>query len=355
MMTWIKNHPAQTAAVALSISLAASTVELYQAHSTSVRSLDNRSGFPAAASAFVAPKSESAFLDTALHAAQSPGIWKVNSPTAPRLFASEPYVAINGKLLRPAGQTFYRPVPNDWLIEHSLDVLNSNILREDPDKDGFTTLQEWEGIDGLSHLSDAGEHVTRNGRPLPKDSTNPVDPNSHPPYYTRLALERVEQIPFHLKFLGHDAHGKNPGKVTVQINATPGRTEFVEVGKSLEHAPVHVRAFERKEAPGPDGTTKDVSEVVVVDRRTGQEVTLPKGQEVNSPESYAILRFDWTQPDAAASAREPLRFRLRKNDTFQLPPEPQVYRVAAIRADAVDVILASGELHSVFAHGPAQK
>src|SRR5436190_21150775 len=84
MITWIKNHPAQTAAVALSLSLAASTVELYRAHSSSLLSLENRFGSPASASAFVAPDSDSEFLDTALRGPQSPGTWKVSSPNAPR-------------------------------------------------------------------------------------------------------------------------------------------------------------------------------------------------------------------------------------------------------------------------------
>src|SRR5687768_3707941 len=35
MMTWIKTHPAQTAVIALSISLSASTVELYREHASS--------------------------------------------------------------------------------------------------------------------------------------------------------------------------------------------------------------------------------------------------------------------------------------------------------------------------------
>ena len=92
-----------------------------------------------------------------------------------------------------------------------------------------------------------------------------------------------------------------------------------------------------------------------MDRRTGQEVTLPQGQVVNSPDSYAILRYDWKSPKSAETANTPTHFRLRKNETFRLPPEDHVYRVAEIRADAVDLTLATAELYTVRARKTAQK
>ena len=255
MLTWIKTHPAQAAVVALSFSLTASSLELYR-ESSSIRlnkgTLDPR---PTTAAPIQAPEYNPAPLDHALAAAQSPRAWN-SEPDAGRLFASKPLVNIKGRLETVAGKMFHPPVPNDWLLKYGLDPMDSSVLLTDPDLDGFTTLQEWEGLDAVSHLDDLGKPVTVSGQPLVDDSTSPIDPKSHPGYHTRLALERVEQIPFHLRFLSHDVDPTNPDRITVQINATPGRTEFVEVGASLKHAPVDIRSFTRKEVPGIDGTTR---------------------------------------------------------------------------------------------------
>jgi hypothetical protein len=151
----------------------------------------------------------------------------------------------------------------------------------------------------------------------------------------------VEQIPFHLRFLEHDENPRNPKDITVQINAVPGRTEFVEVGKSMKYAPFDVQSFSRKSAPGPDGTARDVSSIVVIDKRTQQPVTLIKGELANSPESYAILLYMWTDP-LGNGPKTPTEIRVKNGQRFQLPPTNETYRVAAIEKDRVEIILPDG-------------
>jgi hypothetical protein len=344
MMTWIKNHPAQTAVAALSLSLAASTVELYREHASLPSRMAGSSVHSPSAATLDVEGSE-AGRDSA--AGVSSRLWQTGAPKEGRLFAAKRYVVLDGQLQRLEGKMFRPPVPNDWLLSFGLDPLASDVLSADPDKDGFTTLQEWEGADAQSHLEGGKPVPTAGGGELKDDSTNPVEAAVHPPYHTRLVLERVEQIPFHLRFLSHDTDSKNPLKITVQINAVPGRSEFVEVGQPLKHAPFDVRSFARKDAARPDGTAKDVSEVVVIDRRTGEQVTLPKGEVVNSPESYAILRYDWAPGEVEPRAKEPVRLRLRKNETFRLAPEALIYRVAQIRPDGVDLVLPDGGMATV--------
>jgi hypothetical protein len=343
MIPWIKGHPAQTAVLALSIGLGASSIELYCRQSPSPQP-----GIDVAAvgSREIVPGSAESPTDRTIAAARADDVDRADPW---RLFAAKRYVAIGGQLQRVEGRMFHPPVPNDWLLKHGLDPVLSDVLTSDPDKDGFTTLEEWEGADARTHSDKTGKAVTDgDGHSLGDDSTSPIDPAEHPRYHTRLFLERVEQIPFRLRFLAHDTDTRNPQQVTVQINAVPGRTEYARVGESLKHAPFDIRSFHSKEAPGRDGTTIDASEVVVVDRRTGEAVTLPIGKIADSPESYAILRYDWPAPTRpVSSALEAARFRLRKNETFRLPPNSDAYRVVQIRADGVDLVCPDGAHYTV--------
>lgn len=105
------------------------------------------------------------------------------------LFVSVPYIAksevdpsgqVKTELLDPytddPNGMIHKPVPNAWLIEHNLDMLAGNVLDQDPDGDGFTNLDEYNG------------------------KTDPNDPKSHPPYWTKLVLTRFQRIPFRLLY-----------------------------------------------------------------------------------------------------------------------------------------------------------
>jgi hypothetical protein len=88
--------------------------------------------------------------------------------------------------------------------------------------------------------------------------------------------------------------------------------------------------------------------VVVVDRRTKQDVTLVLGKLANSPESYAILSYLWTDP-REKTPKGAQEIRVKQNMVFQLPPDQKSYKVAAIEKDHVDIILPSGETYTVSA------
>ena len=344
MMHWIKSHPGQAAVVALSISLAISSVQLYRESTEALPRAREKVQTPEASSVVSADQSP---VDRAISSAREPGMWPADPHK--RLFASKAYVLVDGVLQRPDGGMFHPPVPNRWLMEHGLNPVDRDVLESDPDHDGFSTRLEWDGMDAVSHLDHERKAVLSDANTrLPADSTNPVDAASHPPYHTRLQLAKVEQIPFHLRFLGYDENPRDPKDVTVQINAVPGRTEFIEVGKSLKYAPFEVQSFSRKSAPGPDGTARDVSSIVVIDKRAQQPVTLVKGELANSPESYAILLYTWIDP-RGNGPKSPTEIRVKNGQRFQLPPTKETYRVAGIEKDRVDIILPDGARYAVKA------
>jgi hypothetical protein len=317
MITWLKHHPAESAVAVLSFAALSSSIHLLHLQ-TQFRASVRVPSFHVAGEDLLGTP-DSTPLDQALEAIQAPSQWTPH-PQRGRLFASKPYVGVAGKLERPEGRVFHPPVPNDWLLEHGLDPLSPSVLTEDPDRDGFSNLLEW-----------------NHGTP-----TNPTQAQSHPPYHTRLVLEKIERIPFQLRFETYDV-GVG-GKITVQINPQHGRSEYVGVGEPLKYSPFTVTGFTEKTAPQPDGTTKDFSEVTVRDHRTNRTVTLPFRQNVDSPESYAILRYDWSAPASNASAP---RFRQRPGDNFILPPTGESYRLKAILSDTVELGLPDGTSHTL--------
>jgi hypothetical protein len=118
----------------------------------------------------------------------------------------------------------------------------------------------------------------------------------------------------------------------------------------IPNSPYRLETFQEKTQPGLDGTVKDISELTLLNQKTGRKVVLPLGVVVNSPESHAVIRYLWApfgeQPvvDGKASAV----MQKRRDDEFSLPPEMErKYRVLDIRADEVDVRLPSGETHTL--------
>ena len=100
---------------------------------------------------------------------ETPTLWAPKKE-AGSLFVSEKYLIQDNKPVLLLSGTVHAPVPNDWLIEHNLDITDPDVLNEDPDKDGFTNLDEWKG------------------------GTDPNDPKSHPAYITKLRLEKLSLI-----------------------------------------------------------------------------------------------------------------------------------------------------------------
>lgn len=344
-MNWIKKNPAQFGLAVVSVGLLASSYFLYANFSAFPELFADSQRAPSPSKEI--PVIETTSIETASKAVTAPGTW---TPSKGRLFASKVYVAKDGQLkgITGDGEPFHPPVANAWLLKYNLELLSPTVLGEDPDRDGFSTRLEWDGMDSISHLSDTtpfGPISGADGKQLPDDSTNPVDANSHPPYHTRLFLKDVVNIPFRLRFMSYDINPKKPQDITVGINTVDrgGRTYFLPVKgpnpaeSDIPGTKFRVEKFEKKEAPGADGTTNDVSELTVLNKESGALLVLPLNKIVDSPDSYVILTYDWVLQKID-------KINKQKGQTFNIPPETdKVYKVIDIRTDEVDIQLPSGE------------
>ncbi len=342
-MDWIKKNPAQLSLAIVAILGIAMTALLW----TKVSGFDSQFASSRGGSISSAKVDElnTETLDNAKTALATPVNWPNPPKAGSKLFISKLYVIIDGKLVPPGDRSFHPPVTNEWLDKYDFNVLGQNVLNEDPDGDGFTNIEEWNGLDARSHLDMNGQPVIgADGKPLPDDSTNPKDPISHPPYHTKLELVRVAFVPFRLILKSYDApaNPKQPKDVTVQINTKDlkNRTTFVAVGEDVPGTKFKVDSFKRKEIPGKDGTTEDVSEATLLNKETGEQIVLPLKKEVDSPDSYATFRYKWVKPPNGAKTPD---FTKRRGETFTLEPDKdKTYKLLKMRGQEAEIELPDG-------------
>ncbi len=340
-MDWIKKNPAKFALAVAAILAIAATVFLYTKVSAFDGSFDTVRGTSVSNAAVEKLNTEA--IDKAAQAIGAAVDWQPGKESG-KLLVSRLYVLKDGKLIPPTGSMFHPPVPNEWLLKYKLDPLAGSVLGSDPDKDGFTTLEEWNGLDAISHTDNLGQPVMgADGKPLPDDSTDPTKPESHPPYHTKLELAKVVYIPFRLRVMSIDVPPKinKPSDVTVQINTIDlkNRTQYVVVGDDIPGTKFKIESYEHKEVPDKDGTKKDVSEVTISNKETGAKTVLPLLQVVDSPDSYAVFRYKWVQPGGQSTPE----FSKRRGDSFALPPEPdKTFKVDEIKGREATITLPSG-------------
>ncbi len=250
-----------------------------------------------------------------------PGLWQNRVVDRQRLpvFASIPYIAktVAGKdgppvvsLTNPytddPNGILHPPVPNLWLIDHNQNLLDSNVLEQDSDGDGFTTLDEY-----LGH-------------------TDPENKDSHPPYWTKLFLKQFVRIPFVLRF-----EARNGEKFLVNtVGDEDAPTQFVKLNDTVQFKDTKfkVTKFEEKHKM-VDGINKDVSELTLVNTKNGQVIVLPKEADVDSPTTYAVFSYLWTGPGARP------QFAVLRGGEFTLKPEDNVkYKVIEMSDTAIRVL-----------------
>jgi hypothetical protein len=145
----------------------------------------------------------------------------------------------------------------------------------------------------------------------------------------RLEVAEIVSIPFRLRFMSADFDPKKPRPTTVQLQMIDGvgRSHFISAGETIPQTNIRFESYVQKEIVMPDGGTKEVSEVTVTNTKTGVKATLPKGQVVNFPESYAVLR----DPGAPGGKASP-DIRGTVGNSFSLPSDPKrKYKIGAIK------------------------
>lgn len=245
---------------------------------------------------------ETEALEQAKQALEKPAAW---APHQGLLFVSRKYVI--GKdadskenilidPFEPGSTPLHASVPNEWFLKNGLEaaILENDVLEQDPDKDGFSNLDEYAG------------------------KTNPVDPQSHPSYLTKLRLKKFIQVPFRLKFEAYD-------EGSFQINTVDVRqpTQFVKLGDPIAGTKFKVVKFEKKSVLNPaTGIDRDISELTVENTETNTQVVLVVGTLVNSADQYARFGFLWDGTE----------FTVKKLQTFSLKPESDVvYKLIDIK------------------------
>jgi len=160
------------------------------------------------------------------------------------------------------------------------------VLTQDPDGDGFTNLDEWQG------------------------HTNPIAKNSHPDYLTKLKLKASTEEPFRLMFSSwvEDTFGIN----TIDLKQP---TQFLKVGDIIAGTRFKIVKFTEKYQPNQYGTNVDVSELTLEQEETKEQLTLVKEKVAISPESVATLVYSWGE------LRE---FEVRKDQEFSLKPQGEI-------------------------------
>ncbi len=188
-----------------------------------------------------------------------------------------------------------------WLKERGVkpDEVARRDTGQDDDHDGFTNDEELAA------------------------GTDPNDPNSHPPYHTKLGLQRIEGETFPVVFESATNKGD---KVTLDVRGKSGVE--VEVGSRIPGLPYRVERVRRRTISEKDtGRAVDVSELTLVNTETKRPTVLVKGMASNnSADARAVLRLSIDGSEVT----------VKQGEEFTLPRDPATrYQVVDIRPTQV--------------------
>jgi len=282
-MNWVRAHYEKALLIGAALLLFLSSVFIWR---NAARFGSTLAGMPPAPSSkSVSPLAKAEELATAAAKFRQPPQWTFGGRSG--LFVPEKhFIAANGEPATLQTTEVHPPVPNEWLEQFGLPIADADVLDQDPDNDGFTNLEEWQG------------------------HTNPTDRNSHPEYYTKLKLKSATEEPFRLIFSSWmgDTYQIN----TIDFNQP---TEFLKVGDTIKGTRFKIAKFVKKYEPNKYGTNVDVSELTLEQEETKQQLTLVKEKVAISPESVATFVYTW------GGRRE---FQVRKDQEFSLKPQEQI-------------------------------
>ncbi len=244
---------------------------------------------------------------------------------------------IGHQVFGPKGQIKYNPesgkaewvdqknetidgIPFWWLDQYALSKVEG-VGSDDPDKDGFTTYDEYIWF----------SKVTEG-----KQETSPVSADSRPDWATKLVGKEYIKEDFYILFKEYNETG---GVKTFQVNrsdkAGKVKTEFLKLGeKSLgADGEYSIMAFEKKAEkrinPSTGGNEMvDLSELKVK-RDDGLEITLILVDRKQASIISAIIDFPLAQKDEKNSYNVKVGevFKIRENE----------YKVIDIQSDKVSV------------------
>ncbi len=192
------------------------------------------------------------------------------------------FIAANGFPATLQTTEVHPPVPNEWLEQFNLPIADADVLEQDPDGDGFTNLDEWQG------------------------HTIPTDKDSHPDYVTKLKLKSFAQEPFRLKF--DSRTGDTFGLNTSDLKEP---TQFLKVGDTIRGTQFKIVKFTEKYEINQIGTKIDVSELLLEHVETKEQLTLVKEKVAISPESVANFIYTWGGAQQEITVKKDQEFSLK--------------------------------------------
>lgn len=224
------------------------------------------------------------------------------------LFVSIPIVEIEGStidMLNPDARQIRPPVSNDWLLSNNLDFLNKNVLQLDPDRDGYTNLEEWTG------------------------KTDPRDQKSHPPYADKLVMKKRHAQIYRVVFAAR------PDDTRFQIRRLPSSkwpkpdNFYLGIGETSGDNQIRLDSFEEKQATSNIGIKVDASVLAVTFLPKGTKFELIRNVAKDIPTYYAELEF---LLDSGKT------FFVKEGDTFPLALDPGTkYRLVKVTEDSATI------------------
>src|SRR6266487_6027392 len=141
-MDWIRTHYDRVTVIAAASFLFISAVSIWWSAVQFGNNLIAHRTAPQPKKA--APPGKALEVDHAAEQLQHPAQWKSSGRSG--LFVPEKhFIGANGLPATLQNTQVHAPVPNDWFEKFGLPIQDADVLEQDPDTDGFTNLDEWQG------------------------------------------------------------------------------------------------------------------------------------------------------------------------------------------------------------------
>lgn len=204
------------------------------------------------------------------------------------LYVSTPFVVMNDQPLEPFdmmaedAQQLRPPIENWWLVENNLNYTSIDVKQNDPDRDNFTNLDEWEA------------------------KTDPNNPLSKPTFITKLYYaERLEE-PLSMRLSFYDASNRTAAIAFMQKDEggqDQRRTHMLPVGGSTPDGRFRLLNV-AKETVEKFGTPTNVDVATVLDTRTDKAIRLEQGTTIDHPTYVAKIVYTLTNTTYEKKAGE---------------------------------------------------
>jgi hypothetical protein len=281
-MDWIKAHYDRVTLIAAGVFLFISSIAIWWNAIQFGNRLVAQQAPPQKAAS---PPAVAVELDRAAKELEHPAQWKSSALSG--LFVPERhFIGADGLPATLQNTQVHPPVPNDWFEQYALPIEDADALDQDPDGDGFTNLDEWQG------------------------NTNPKDKDSHPDYLTKLHLVSATEESFRYMF-----SSRVGGTFAINAIDQSEPTQFLKIGDIVRGTDFKIVKFTEKHDRNQYGTKVDVSELLLEHRDGKEQVTLVKEKVSPSPQSVATFVYAW------GGRRE---FEVRKDQEFSLKPVEEI-------------------------------